>query len=111
MSVGIFFVSWGEKISVGKKFGRKFVGLKKKCPAIPRNVRTFPGMQDGKTAEAEKKPLGPRGEKKRPLQKKKLSVGILFGRLGKKMSVGKKSSFVSWSKNFDNWNNRFGRLA
>ena len=42
-------MSVGKKLSVGKK-----------CRAIP-NVRTFPGMQDRNTAEAGKKPLGPRG--------------------------------------------------
>ena len=88
-------------------------------PAIPGNVRTFPGMQDRKTAEAGKNLLGPTeekrkekvrhleknsflsvGEKKCPLEKKKL-VGwrIFFCRLGKKMSVGKKLSLekeIGW---------------
>ena len=55
-------VRWKKKLSVGKKN----VGWRI-SPAIPGNVRTFPGMQDRKTAEAEKNPLGPRG--------KKMSVG------------------------------------
>ena len=41
--VGIFFLSVG----------------KKKCQVEKNFHRTFPGMQDQKTAEAEKKPLGP----------------------------------------------------
>ena len=56
------FLSVGEK-NVGWK--KHFVGWKKNVrwkisPAIPGNVRTFPGMRDRKTAEAETKPLGPR---------------------------------------------------
>ena len=43
----VFFCLVGKKVSVGKR---------------PENVRTFPGMQDRKTAEVEKNPLGPGGK-------------------------------------------------
>ena len=54
--------------------GNYFCWLEKKCRL--ENFRTFPEMQDRKTAEAEKKPLGP------------------GGRGGKKLSVGEKN--VGW---------------
>ena len=47
--------SWSEK---NLSFGKSDVGWRI-SPAIPGNVRTFPGMPDRKTAEAGQKPLGP----------------------------------------------------
>ena len=76
-------VSWEKKCRLEKNVGWKI------SPAISGNVRTFPGMQDRKTAEGGKKPLGPMGEKK-VRQKKNCRLEIyFFCRLGKKMSVGK----------------------
>ena len=66
---------------------KNFVGWKKNVgwkisPAIPGNIRTFPGMQDQKMAEAEKNPLGPRGKKL------ELSAGIFFIFVGWEKIVG-----------------------
>ena len=55
-----FVVGWGKKHRLEEK---KFVGWKIP-PPIPGNARTFPRMQDRKTAQAEKNPLGPKGKKK-----------------------------------------------
>ena len=105
MSVGkkscrleIFFFGWGKKMSIRKKIVgwnffcwlgkknsvRKNVGWKI-SPAIPGNVRTFPGMQDRKTAGVEKKPLGPRPrENKNVCRKKNRRLEFRFCRLGGK---------------------------
>ena len=80
-------MSVGKKSLVGKKIGWK----------IPGNVRTLPGMQDRKTAEAEKTPLGPRGEKNNFVGWEFFFVGW-----GKKVFGGKKcqrsETVVYWSK-------------
>ena len=91
-----FFLLVGEKCRLKKNVGwKKKVGWKI-SPAIPGNVRTFPGMQDQKTAEAEKNALRPigGGKKKtvRHLEKKKLSVGKTKCWLEKNLSVEKKMS-------------------
>ena len=65
----LFFVGWKNKMLVGKKTCR----LKKKCRLenFPCQNRTcpecpeFPVVQDRKTAEAGKNPLGPIGRKKK----------------------------------------------
>ena len=64
-------VGWKNNLSVGKKnVGGRI------SPAIPRNVRIFPGMQDRKRAEAGKNPLGPiGGEKRLSFGKQKFLVG------------------------------------
>ena len=87
------------------RLGKKTVGWKKIvgweksvgwriCPAIPGNVWAFPGMQDRKTADAEKKPLGPIGGGKKFVIWKTKVVGCgIFLLVGeKKLSVGKKMS-------------------
>ena len=57
-------------------------------PAIPGNVRTFPGMLDRKTAEVGKNPLGPIGWGGGG---GKFVIWIFFGRLG--------GQNVGWKKN------------
>ena len=85
-----FFVGWKNKMLVGKKTCR----LKKKVgwrisPAKSGNVRTFPGMQDRKTAEAGKNALGPIGGKRK----------IFFCHLEKKVFYRLEKQNVGWKKN------------
>ena len=78
--------------------GKKVCRLKKRnvawgiSPAKNGNVRTFPGMQDRKTAEAGKNALGPIGAEKIIVgwQFIFLSVGQKKCRLEKKNASGQK---------------------
>ena len=107
MSVGKKNVGWKKNLLVGKRIVSWRIS-----PAIPGNGQAFPGMQDQKTAQAEKKrpqALGGRGGGNCRLGKKNCRLINCF--VGWKNLCRLETQLVGWTKKIDGWNKFFGLLA